>query len=362
MTNTIKTVRELLSHYVSNHEYGLKQNTIACWLKPGVSKLEQFLERPAMITDLNLPTVNAYVDWLKATASSSQMARSRRGPILLLVLYGNDLGLVPKFVGRIRKLRIVRKTPVGWTSAEVQTLLRLCLDETIIVKKCAKEGAIHHNSKNANTLRCGTRVGLFLAGLVAVAWDSTLRLGDVLELKWSDLTIDEDGRARAQVTMSKTGFIQPVTLSSETVRILREVQRSRKEPTEKLLDWPYRKEKLFDWVRSFVRESGIRPGTLRYIRRGSASAAEHIERGGGKAALGHRSDWVAQAHYLDPTIVGQKDIAKPSLYGSKLTVPPTPTTASDSAPSGLTGVEALLVKLFRQADPSKREEILGGLV
>ena len=355
------TVRELLAHYIENHEYGIKQNTIDCWCTPGVSKFEKWLERPSLISDLNLKTVNAYVDWLKANSSSTEAARSRRGPLLLLVRYANDLGLVPKFEGRIRKIRIVRKPPVAWTSDEVQTLLKLCLDENIIVKKCAKEGAIHHNSKNANTLRCGTRIGLFLAGIVAVAWDSTLRLGDVLELKWSDLTIDVDGTARAQVTMSKTGYIQPITLSAETVQILREVQRSRNEPTEKILDWPYRKEKLYSWVVAFVKLSGIRPGTLRFIRRGSASAAEHIERGAGRAALGHRSDWVAGAHYLDPTIVGQKDISKPSLYGSKLTAAPTPATAPDAAPSGLTGVEQMFLKLFRQADPSTREAVMGAL-
>ena len=52
MTNTITTVRELLSHYVDNHEFGIKQNTIDCWMKPGISKLEKWLERSAMITDL----------------------------------------------------------------------------------------------------------------------------------------------------------------------------------------------------------------------------------------------------------------------------------------------------------------------
>ena len=77
MTNTITTVRELLAHYVSNHEYGIKQNTIDCWLKPGVSKFEKWLERPSLISDLNLKTVNAYVDWLKANSScGSRPARS----------------------------------------------------------------------------------------------------------------------------------------------------------------------------------------------------------------------------------------------------------------------------------------------
>lgn len=362
MPNTITTVRELLAHYIENHEFGIKKNTVDCWLKTGVSKFEKWLERPAMITDLNLKTVNGYIDWLKAKSSSTEACRSRRGPILLLVRYANDLGLIPKFEGRIKQIRIVRKVPVGWTSLEVQTLLKLCLDENVVIKKCAKEGAIHHNSKNANTLPCGTRIGLFLAGIVAVAWDSTLRLGDVLELKWADLTIDVDGTARGQIVMSKTSYIQAITLSAETVQILRDVQASRTTPTTKCLDWEHRPEKLYDWILAFVRESGIRKGTMKFIRRGSASAAERIKRGEGKASLGHRSDWVSQAHYLDPTIVGQTDIAKPSLFATGPAVAQATATAPEAAPSGLTGTEALLLKLYRQADTAKRDEILGGLV
>ena len=339
MTDTMTTVRELLAHYIENHEYGIKQNTIDCWCKPGVSKFERWLERPSLISDLNLPTVNAYVDWLKANSSSTEAARSRRGPLLLLVRYANDLGLVPKFEGRIRKIRITRKTPRGWTSAEVQKLLKRCLDETVI-KKTAKAGEIHHNSRNANVLRCGTRVGLFLAGVVAVAWDSTLRLGDVLELRWADLMIAEDGTARAQVTMSKTGYIQPITLTAETVSLLRDIQDSRITPSEKCLDWEHRREKFYDWLRAYVREAGLQ-GSMKFVRKGSASAAENLCRGAGKASLGHRSDWVSAAHYLVPEIVGQTDIVKPSLFRE---AEPTvqPATSNDLTPE-----EQAMLAMFR---------------
>jgi len=78
----ITTVRELMEHYIENHEFGIKQNTIDCWLKPGLTKFEKWLERPALISDLTLKNVNSYIDWLKAKSSSSEASRSKRGPWL----------------------------------------------------------------------------------------------------------------------------------------------------------------------------------------------------------------------------------------------------------------------------------------
>ena len=313
----IQTVRQLMDQYILTHEYGLKQTTIDCWLKPGVSKFEKWLERPAMISDLTLETVNRFIDWLKTNSSSSSMARSRRGPIMLLIRYANDLGIVQRFEGRIRKIRITREIPTGWTASEVKKLLAICLDASFIIKKNSKTTDNHPRTIKHNQLSTGPRLGLFIGGIVAVAWDTSLRLGDVLALRWDSLEFDEAGNARAHIVMQKTGYLQAITISKQTIGILREIQGATVEPSEKLLPWPYRREKLYDWVRAYVRESGIRKGTLRWIRRGSASEAERIERGQGKAALGHRSDWISAAHYLDPAIVGVKDIKKPSLFAGK---------------------------------------------
>ena len=148
----IQTVRQLMQHYIDNHEYGLKQNSIDAWLKPGVSKFERFLSRPALMSDLNLVTVNLYIDWLKANGSSSQSARSRRGPILLLVRYGNDLGIVPRFEGRIRKIRIVRDIPTGWSVHEVKKLLALCLNNEYIIKKNLASADNHPRTIQHNRL------------------------------------------------------------------------------------------------------------------------------------------------------------------------------------------------------------------
>ena len=313
----IKTVRQLMQHYIDNHEYGLKQNSIDAWLKPGISKFEKFLNRSAMLSDLNLVTVNNYIDWLKVTGSSSQSARSRRGPILLLVRYGNDLGIVPRFEGRVRKIRIVRDIPTGWSASEVRKLLALCLDRHYIIKKNIDAADNHWRTIQHNRLDTGPRLGLFIGGLVAVAWDSTLRLADSLAIRWDCLEFDSSGTARAQVVMQKTGYYQAITISAETIKILRQIEADSIVKSDLVLDWPYRREKLYDWIRAFVRDSGIRKGTMRWIRRGSASEAERIERGAGRAALGHRSDWVAAAHYLDPAIVGVKDIIKPSLFSQE---------------------------------------------
>lgn len=377
----IQTVSQLVEHYIANHEFGLKKNTIEMWLNPGLTKFEKWLERPAMIEDLNLSTVNKYIDWLKANASSTEAARSRRGPIVLLIRYGFDIGAVPRSEGRIRKIRIVRKPPRGWSAVEAQQLMEFCLDPNNSVKIGGKrslsklpkqhasddqkeaeqvepkdgkpkkpyadfplfahackqwakkiggktvyfgswddpQGALKRFEKldRQNYLTTGPRRGLFIAGLIAVAWDTTLRLSDVLDLEWSCLRFDEEGNARAYVTMQKTGFAQAIKISKETIEILRQIKKESTEKTKKLLYWPYRRRGLYEWVKAYVREAGLEEGSLKYLRSGSASEAERIERGAGKAALGHRSDWISGAHYLDPSIVGVKDVVRPSLHSRR---------------------------------------------
>jgi len=257
--------------------------------------------------------VNSFIDWLKKITSSSAMIKGRRGPVLMLLRYAQEMQIAPPQNGRIRKVRVQRNIPTGWRVEEVQKLLETCLAQDVRTKSPdAQKG--HHMSRIHNHLSSGPRVGLMLAGIVSVAWDTTLRLGDILAMKWSDVEFDSQGTARAHIVMSKTGYLQSVTISKETIEILRQIEAAMDGPTKLLLPWPYRREKLYDWVRCYVREAGIRKGTLKFLRSGSASAAEKLERGAGKSALGHRSDWISAAHYLDPSIVGIKDIARPSLF------------------------------------------------
>jgi len=137
-----------------------------------------------------------------------------------------------------------------------------------------------------------------------------------MDLKWSDLTIDKDGSARAVVSQNKTGNLVPISIKAETVTLLKTLRDAYDAREENLLVYPYRRELLYRSVNKISEAAGVRSGTLRFLRRGSASYAGLKQPGAGKVALGHRSDWTSQTYYLDQNILAQRKLDKPNVLES----------------------------------------------
>ena len=295
------TMKALCEKYVSEHESGLAPSTVVFY-QNGVVIFERFIGRVATIEDLTRETLFKFADWLVATYPKKATASSRMRSIKALVFFAAREELI-KPITKIRKIKIPSVNPTAWTDEECRTLINTALTGAFVVDGWSK-------------LPNGPSKGLFFACLFAVSWDTSLRLGDQLDLKWSDLTIEKDGSARAVISQNKTGHLAPISIKAETVTLLKTLADAYEKRQENLFVFPYSREQFFDCVRKIVKTAGVTKGTLRFLRRGSATYAELKQPGAGKVALHHRSDWTSQTYYLDQNILAQRKLDKPNVLES----------------------------------------------
>lgn len=296
MSNAM-TVRALFEKYVAEHEEGLAPSTIEFY-RSGVAVFERFLERVATIDDLTKEKLFQYSDWLVATYQKKSTAAGNFRTVKALSIFAAREDLIEP-ITKMRKIKVPSSNPTAWTDEETRSLINTALAGVCLDGK--------------TNLPNGPSKGLFFACLFSLAWDTSLRLGDQRLLKWTDLTMDKDGTARAVIPQNKTGNLVPVSIRPETMKLLEQLRKEYTVRTELLLDYPVNVRTLYRSVKSIVKAAGVREGGMRYIRRGSATYAELLQPGAGKVALGHRSDWTSQTHYLDQTILAKRTIDKPNV-------------------------------------------------
>jgi integrase len=165
----------------------------------------------------------------------------------------------------VRKLRPLHQQPKAWSIPEVRRLL----------------SAADRSSRS-----------LFWGSLCRAAYDSGLRLGDLL-----DLRCDQVGR-QIEVLQEKTGRVVTVRLRPTTLQLVRRQIKGRAgcQPV-----WPLwgRREAFYRAFRRLVASSGIRPGTFRWIRRTAATQVERVKHGSSTELLGHVSRATTETWYLD---------------------------------------------------------------
>jgi GNAT superfamily N-acetyltransferase len=239
-----------------------------------------------------------------------QTAKARRGAIQTLANYAAGEGWIDP-IGRLRRLKIVHGNPTGWTAEEVKTLMITCLD------KSKSPYDRYHVFKN------GLDRGQYIGTLIALLWDTRLRLGDAFKLSWKDLKKQPDGSFLGTTEMSKTEKTQTFSIKPETIELLKTLKVAimpGKNPDDNVIPESTDRKQLYRMVKAYVVLSGITQGTLRFIRRGAASTGERIGVGARKALRGHRSN----VSYLDPNIVGTKPIELPTIsdVGPEMTYRP----------------------------------------
>ena len=276
----------LLDHYVQNHEFGIRQNTISCHYRPAVV----LFTRATGCTDVaqvNREMVNRFVDWLRAQNLSPETKRSRRRGMLTLLQYAFDEGILNEPLYRIKKIAVPRKSPVAWSMGQVQHLVS-------IVESMDRPDI------------CRVPASLWWSSLVRAAWDTGLRLGDLLSLErdW----IQSDGILR--IVQSKTQREHIVQLNESTLRKIRTVQSL----SGSRLLWPmdFPRRKFFSEFKSIAKEAGL-TGTFRFIRRGAITQAELLEPGAGQRLAAHQDTRTTRTHYLDPSLLPACAVHVPGL-------------------------------------------------
>lgn len=260
---------------------------------------ERWASGPVKLTDLEERSVSA---WLRDYSEkvSPHTVRAKKVAVMAMWRAAAEEELCEPPRRKVRSVRVDRKVVTAWTRDEVGQLL----------DACRRLPRFH---------RCGLRRSVWFDLAVRVAWDTALRWGDLVRLRVD--AIQPDGRG--MIVQSKTRRPVGFCLSESTMAALRASLETC--PRELVVPWPTSRESFQEQVRLLVKKSGIRPGTWKWLRRGSSTDVELMTPGAGAARLGHApGSRIAWDSYLDPVILGHCAIAPrplpplPGVDGQKL--------------------------------------------
>lgn len=266
---------------------------------------ERWAGGPVRLSELDEASVSAWLRDYSRTAAPATV-RSKKTAVLVLWRAAADEGLCEEpRARRVRRVRVPQMPVVAWTKEEVERLL----------VTTARLPRWH---------RCGLRRSEWWALAVRVAWDTGFRWGDLVTLPVAAVAPD----GFVSWSQSKTRKVVAVRLSPSTMEALR--ASLERVPRALVLPWPASRETFQDQVDLLVKKAGIRPGTWRWIRRGSGSDVELQEEGSGHRHLGN-TPAVFAASYADQAIIGRKTPSPRELLRSalELALPP----ADDKAAS-----------------------------
>ncbi len=262
-------LRAFVERYALDHGIqDVSRGALLC----AVSSLERCLDRPAWLTDLCPDTVNR---WIADTIKGGLTARTVKGYRLSLVTlwrYAAELDLA-RAPCRVRKVKVPRKLPTAWSREELQRLLATCT---------ALEGRIP---------RGPTRRADFYLAFVLVAYETGLRLGDLLAIRHADIASD----GTLVVVAHKTQEVISCKLSREARSAIRRMR-----PNSPEL-FRMSKRGIQEGFKALLKRAKL-TGSIKQLRRTGATWVEATRPGRGEASayLGHRTPWLAETYYIDP--------------------------------------------------------------
>ncbi len=247
-----------------------------------VNAFEKWLGREASIADLGKGLNSFLRD--RQQQGSPFTTRSFRGALLAILMAAASIGLArpPRVVRRVRCHEIVpQHIRPEWFAALERAMSR-------------------------------SLYGGFQRAGLHVAYDSGLRLGNVLEATWGD--VDESGVLR--VRQRKSGRILIAQLRPETLRICRRLKRK---SDNRLVPFPFGESAWHKYWRQTRKKAGVKIPRLglQAVRR---TGADRIARVAGVSAavryLGHSprsGESVARTFYLSAEAQGHEPIQPPPI-------------------------------------------------
>jgi site-specific recombinase XerD len=277
------TIHDLLfKHYSPSRDLG--KRTVETFVN-AVVRFSRFLGRPAKISDLTAPTINAWLADLLDSVSR-QTAHGYRNMILILWRFAYETEVVQEFPRRVRPIKVPKRHIEGYDTTQMQALL-------------AVAGRLAGTYSKTRIER-----RLFWGAYLLVAWYSGLRVSDMLGITKDRITRQPDGSGQITIIMQKTGESIYRLLPADAMDVVGRCIASGRPRTLVFPLWGCRR----DFFRNFVAiaVAANLPGTLRWIRRGSASEIERTVPGGGRLHLGHKSIGLFESAYKVDRIVNEK--------------------------------------------------------
>lgn len=224
--------------------------------------------------------INAHLRWLKTVGRADTTRHSRRRDLLLLLRAARrdfpfDLVSPVKVSDRITR---------AWTRAQVEHLLKI-----------AGEIAGEYSTAIPRAMWWQT--------YILAAWDSGMRACDLLSVEYSWMSAS----GGFSIIQRKTGQKHRVQFSPVTRGM---IDVSMRAAPKRALIWPLwgRREVFAKGAKRLIRAAGLQ-GTMKWLRRASATEIEREHPGCASRHLGHKTPGLAERFYID---YDQLDMNRPT--------------------------------------------------
>ncbi len=287
----------------------LRETTLA-QIRTSIRAFERFLERAAMIADLQEDTVTSFLAWYSQFVVGRTVNAKRKDLLALwrLAWDKHHTRIGPRHIARARESQ---PEPEAYDLATMKAIL----DQASKIP-----GTIGRPAKDPWVI---PRADWWTA-LMASQYSTAARIGALR----STLTVDCDLRAGTLLLRAKEqkqNRDQSFTLMPEAVEAIRAIY----DPNRKYLFWwPYCKRYFYTcYDRFIIKPLGIVPKRksmekTHKIRRTTLSHVASKDREAAYQLAGHRDRRTTDQHYLDPRIVNPQGAAP--LIPSLKNLPPTP--------------------------------------
>lgn len=263
-------------------ERDVGDKTVA-YLRVTVRRFSEWLKRAATLDDLEDDAVNRWLASLLDDGLARPSVKGHRGNLLSLWRCAFERDLVKLPPRRVRKIKCPRTLPEAWKLEQLQQLLAAAEK----MPGCFRFVPLAWSS--------------YLRAIILTAWDSGLRLSDLLTLRFDQ--IGSDGAL--VVTQSKTGGPILRRLRPETMAAIAATEHARRE----LVFGFVQGRQVMQVFGRLTKLAGLSGGTKK-IRK---SGASHVPREDAKEYLGHLSDYLAGRHYIDPRMSAKEPPLPPKI-------------------------------------------------
>lgn len=249
-----------------------------------ITNLGKYLERPAMLEDLNDLAVNGYLVHFRDLGRSPYTVAKERDNLLAIWRFACRKGKLQEWPDVPRET-LPENAPAAFLEHELQSLIGVC-------RKVA--GYV------GDVLAAD-----FWTAIVLVIWDTGERIGAVSELRWSDVDLHENWVNFRAETRKRGRKFMLHRMSAETAEAFKRIKAASK--SELIFAWPLSPTYLWDRFGVILERAGIAKANRKKFHAIRSSVASYYEAAGGDATalLGHSDRKITRRHYLDPRIVPQ---------------------------------------------------------
>ncbi len=277
------TLRDLFDRYYRSIQ--IPQASLGCvkQYRQNLAKVDDALGRAATVADLSDDLIARVCGKLLADGRSPATANKVRSQLVALWNFAARRGLISTWP-TLPKFREYSREPTAWTREQLEALFAECQRQPGFIGPAS--------------------ASLWWLGLLSLLWDSGLRIGAAMQLRWAQVDFTR-GYVLVLAEQQKDREDKWFRLHPQTLAVLRLLRGS--DAREGLL-FPWDKADCVLWQRfgEILRKAGL-PATRRdKFHRIRRSVASHFKAGGGdpQDAMGHSTYAVTQK-YLDSTITGK---------------------------------------------------------